>query len=181
MTTSRRLVVRVRTEADLPACAAALMAVHAVDGYPVEGVPDLATAQAWLCPAGLIQAWVAELDGQPVGHALIAAPGPGDAAAVMWLFAHPEDEGRIAVGGRLFVHPDGRGHGAARRLMEVATTDTARRGLRVALDVMAKDTVAIALYDKLGMQRIGATEHDDGHGNLVPALCYITPATPRNP
>lgn len=180
MTIPNRLQVRERTEADLPVCAATLMAVHAVDGYPVEGVPDLATAQAWLCPDGLVQAWVAELDGQVVGHALIGAPGPGDAAATMWLTDHPEDLGRIAVGGRLFVHPDGRGHGAARRLMEIATADTARRGLRVALDVMAKDTVAIALYDKLGLQRIGATEHDDGHSNLVPALCYISPAPPHS-
>ena len=85
------------------------------------------------------------------------------------------------MGGRLFVYPNGRGHGAAHRLMEIATTDTARCGLRVALDVMAKDTLDIVLYDKLNMQRIGATEHNDGHGNLVPALCYITPATPPSP
>ena len=115
-----------------------------------------------------------------LGHALIATPGPGDAAAAMWLAEHPEDQGRIAVGGRLFVHPDGRGHGAARQLMDIATTDTARRGLRIALDVMAKDTVAIALYDKLGMHQISATEHDDGHGTLVPALCYISPAPPQS-
>ena len=178
MTMQRHLVVRERTDADLPPCAIALMAVHAVDGYPVEGVPDQAAAESWLRPAGMIQAWVAELDGQIIGHALTAEPGPDDAAAVMWLTENPDDQGRIAVGGRLFVHPDGRGHGAARRLMDIASVDTARRGMRIALDVMTKDTFAIALYDRLGMQRIGTAEHDDGRGNLVPALCYIGSPAP---
>lgn len=165
------LLVRPRQDADIPACAQALVATHAIDGYPVEGVAD---PEAWLRPEGLIKAWVGELHGQVVGHALITEPGPGDAAAVMWLANHPEE--RLAVGGRLFVHPHGRGHGLGLKLMEAAGKYCAEAGYRVVLDVMEKDQAAIELYERLGLQRIGTTEHPDGHGNLIPAVCYVSPA-----
>ncbi|MBV9315222.1 MAG: GNAT family N-acetyltransferase [Pseudonocardia sp.] len=166
------LLVRERTEADIPCCADALVAVHAVDGYPVEGVAD---PQAWLRPSTIIQAWVAELDGHVVGHVLLTEPTATDAAAVMWLTDHPGEHAQLAVAGRLFVHPEGRGHSLGRRLMQAAFAYAEDTGLRVALDVMEKDQVAIGLYEKLGLLRIGTAQHDDGHGNLIPAICYVTP------
>lgn len=45
-------------------------------------------------------------------------------------------------------------------------------------DVMAKDRRAIRLYDKLGWERIGSTEHADGHGNNIHAYCYVAPRHP---
>ena len=41
---------------------------------------------------------------------------------------------------------------------------------------MAKDTAAIAIYERLGWQRIGSTMHDTGHGTEVPAYLYVSPA-----
>jgi hypothetical protein len=41
---------------------------------------------------------------------------------------------------------------------------------------MTKDTAAIRLYERLGWQRIGTTQHDNGHGQLIPASCYISPS-----
>ena len=41
---------------------------------------------------------------------------------------------------------------------------------------MTKDAAAIRLYERLGWQRIGTTEHDDGHGHAIDAYCYVSPA-----
>ncbi|GLZ48075.1 hypothetical protein Acsp06_42600 [Actinomycetospora sp. NBRC 106375] len=41
---------------------------------------------------------------------------------------------------------------------------------------MTKDTAAIAIYERLGWQRIGSTMHDIGHGAEVPACHYVRPA-----
>jgi hypothetical protein len=39
---------------------------------------------------------------------------------------------------------------------------------------MAKDAAAIGLYERLGWQRIGTTQHDDGHGHGIDAYCYVS-------
>ncbi len=51
-----QVTVRPRTDADLDRCAAILVRVHGVDGYPVEGVAD---PHARLHPDGLVAARVA--------------------------------------------------------------------------------------------------------------------------
>ncbi len=78
--------------------------------------------------------------------------------------------------GRLFVLRTARGHAIGRRLVEAAQTAARADGLRLVLDVMTKDTAAIALYERLGWRRIGTTDHDDGHGTTIPAYCYVSPA-----
>jgi ribosomal protein S18 acetylase RimI-like enzyme len=165
-------IIRPRTPADLPAAAAALIEVHRTDGYPVEGVDD---PQGWLTHPQQLGAWVAELDGEIVGHVAISSPQPDDAAATLW---HDQTEtplDDIAVLGRLFVLPTARGHAFGRRLIETAHAASRDIGRRLVLDVMAKDTAAIALYERLHWSRIGDTEHPDGHGHTVTAHCYVAP------
>jgi len=172
VTDSHTVVVRERTPADIPAAAAALVEVHRTDGYPVEGV---AAPTRWITATDQIRAWVAELDNQIVGHVTISKPQPDDAAAQLWA-AHPDCTGRIAVLGRLFVLPTARGHAIGRRLVEAAQAAAHTDGLRLVLDVMTKDTAAIALYEHLGWRRIGTTDHDDGLGRTIAAYCYVSPA-----
>lgn len=165
-------IVRARTSTDLPAAAAALVAVHQRDGYPVEGVDD---PVAWLLDPHQLCAWVAELDGRIVGHVALNEPGPGDAAAALWTDTPAGRSDRVAVLGRLFVLPDARGHALGERLVQAAASHGTEHGRRLVLDVMAKDTAAARLYERLGWTRIGMTRHDDGHGNAVDALCYVGP------
>ena len=172
MTDSHTVVVRERALADIPAAAAALVEVHRTDGYPVEGVAD---PTRWITATDQIRAWVAELDNQIVGHVAISTPQPEDAAARLWA-AHPDRTGQIAVLGRLFVLPTARGHAIGRRLVEAAQTAAHTDGLRLVLDVMTKDAAAISLYEHLGWNRIGTTNHDDGRGHTIPAYCYFSPA-----
>ena len=51
------------------------------------------------------------------------------------------------------------------------------QGLRLVLDVMAKDTAAMRLYEALGWQRIGVSKHTYGDGQQTDAICYVSPAT----
>ena len=164
--------IRPRTEADLPGAAAALVAVHAVDGYPVEGVD---TPLEWLSPVGVLKAWVAEKEGEIVGHAMLSRP-QGEDAVEMWLKQSGDTADHVAVGARLFIAPEARGEGLGERLLRTAFDYGRAHGLRVVLDVMTKDKAAIRLYERIGMQRIGTARHAYGEGQEIDAVCYVSPA-----
>jgi GNAT superfamily N-acetyltransferase len=164
--------IRRRTPSDLPAAAAALVEVHRTDGYPVEGVDD---PIAWLVNPHQLVAWVAELNSEIVGHVALSEPQPDDAAATLWATSH-NDNDHLAVLGRLFVLSRARGHALGERLIHAATDYGRSHNRRLVLDVMTKDAAAIRLYDRLGWQRIGTTQHDDGHGHAIDAYCYSSPS-----
>lgn len=156
--------IRPRTENDLPACAAALREVHAKDGYPVEGVDD---ALGWLTPPGLSAAWVAELGGEVVGHALVSEPHDEEAVR-LW---KEKSNQSVYVLARLFVTPVARGHHLGKKLTEAAMQWAQERGHRLVLDVMEKDQAAIRLYEDLGWSYLGDIEHKI-NGRTVPARAY---------
>lgn len=164
--------VRDRRPDDLDAAAAALVEAHRADGYPVEGVED---PHAWLNPPGLLHAWVGTVDGEVVGHAL-ATTAHSDVAAVNAWVDQGGDIATIVVGGRLFVAPASRGHQLGTKLARAMTDWAAHHSLDLVGDVIAKDTATIAIYERLGWQRIGSTMHDTGHGTEVPAYLYVSPA-----
>ncbi len=165
------VTVRARRETDIPASAAALVAVHASDGYPVEGVAD---PRAWLMPPGLLESWVAELDGEVVGHVSVSAANHED-AVMMWTDVSGEPRERIAVLARLFVLPGARRRAVGERLTLAATDFARRSGHRLVLDVMAKDQAAIRLYERLGWRHIGTTTHVFDGSAGIPAYCYASP------
>lgn len=162
--------IRPRTDDDLAACAEVLVEVHGVDGYPVEGVAD---PVAWLTPPALLHAWVATLDHHPVGHVALSEPQPGDDAAHLWHEQSGEPLHQLGVLGRLFVSPSARGHAFGRRLVEAVAAECDRISRRPVLDVMAKDSAAIHLYERLGWHRIGSTTHRFGDHQTTDAYCYV--------
>ncbi|MGW6958950.1 N-acetyltransferase family protein [Streptomyces chartreusis] len=166
------VTVRRRTDEDIPEAAAALVKVHTENGYPVEGVED---PEAWLTPPELLAAWVAVRGGRVVGHTALSRPSGEDAVA-MWLEQSQDSEAQLAVGARLFVAPEARHEGLGERLMQAANNYARERGLRVVLDVMAKDTAAIRLYERFGLQRIGTSKHAYGDGQEIEAICFVSPA-----
>lgn len=167
------VTIRPRREADLPELAAALVRVHALDGYPVEGVAD---PEAWLHHPSEVQSWSAVEDETPIGQITLTRAVPTDDAARTWQEHTGGDVERLAIPVRLFVDPDHRGSGAGRLLMEAAVDFARTRGFAIAFDVMIKDRAAIRLYERLGAQRIADLTHQYGDGLGEPAAIYVVPS-----
>ena len=130
--------IRLRTEADVPALLAALKATHEVDRYPV--LPNH-VSQQWLLEGDDGVAWVADLDGDVVGHVAVA----------------DDDRNRAALSvHRLFVAPKARGFGLASALLTTVETYAEVLGDDLYLEVVAHNTDAISLYERRGWQRYGS-------------------------
>jgi GNAT superfamily N-acetyltransferase len=164
------LTIRTRRDEDLPNLAAVLVRVHAKDGYPVEGVAD---PEGWLRHPNELENWTAVEDDQPIGQITLTRAVPEDDAARAWQEHTGVDIDRLAIPVRLFVHPDHRGTGAGRLLMEAALEFARTRGLAIAFDVMLKDRAAIRLYERLGAQHIADLTHHFGDGLTEPAAVYV--------
>lgn len=164
--------IRPRRDEDIPALARVLVEVHEKDGYPVEGVAD---PEAWLDADNLLGAWTAEIDGHRVGHIALTEPGPGDDAARIWSHRTGAPLGTLAVLGRLFVAPTGRGQALGRRLTQTATKAAHDAGRRAVLDVMNKDTAAIHTYESLGWTHFADIEHQHSGGQEESGRAYLSP------
>lgn len=164
------LTIRPRREEDLPSLASTLVRVHAVDGYPVEGVAD---PEAWLRHPHEIQSWTAADDDGPIGQVTLTRAQPEDDAAVAWHKYTGGDIERLAIAARLFVDPDHRGSGAGHLLMETARDFARSHGLAIALDVVLKDRAAIRLYERLGAERISDVIHRYGDGLTAAGVVYV--------
>lgn len=167
--------VRPRVAADLEGCATVLAAVHRQDGYPVNWPAD---PGGWLSPSTLLAAWVAELDGAVAGHAVISRSGSDDLAPALWAAEAGAGPGQTAVVNRLFVAPAARGHRIGARLMAEATRAAHDLGLHPVLDVVATDTAAAALYERLGWRLLATTEQRWSPEQIVSVRSYAAPAVP---
>jgi len=146
-----------------------LAEVHQSDGYPVNW-PD--RPDEWLSHASLLGGWVAELGGRLVGHVSLSLTGEGDLAPGLWSQRNGTSKDLAAVVSRLFVDPQARGHGIGARLIGRAVEEARRRGLHPVLDVVASDTAAAALYDRLGWELMATLEQRWGPSQLVAIHCY---------
>ncbi|MFI8933273.1 GNAT family N-acetyltransferase [Streptomyces sp. NPDC053474] len=161
--------VRQRADRDLDDCARVLAEVHARDGYPVNWP---ASPGAWLTPSSLIASWVAELEGRVAGHIGLSRSGAGDAAPGLWSARAGVSTDATAVVSRLFVAPWARGHGIGALLLARAATEAQDRGLHPVLDVVASDTAATVLYERLGWQLLATVEQEWSPEQRVAVRCY---------
>lgn len=163
--------IRPMVIADVGVLAEALIAVHALDGYPVEGVSD---PRAWLAPSGALGQWTALLDGKPVGHVAVTRPTSTDTAPAMLAERERISLAEVAVLARLFILPSARRQSLASKLVETAEKAASALGLRLTLDVMEKDQKAISLYLRRGWVELGNFRHahDD---TSVPAIAMVAP------
>ena len=157
----RVVAIRRTTPADWSSLAQALVAVHAQDGYPVEGVRD---AESWVSLQDPVGQWTASVDGRPVGH--VALSRAANATEIMRLIRELDDTplDQISIVSRLFVHPDFRGIGLASQLMDEAENLALNVSRLVVLEVLEKDGAARKLYESRGWYEVGKIEHpqDDG-------------------
>ncbi|MFG1810049.1 GNAT family N-acetyltransferase [Streptomyces sp. NPDC049040] len=165
-------IVRAVQDADIAGAAAALVEVHATDGYPVEGVER---PKEWIRSSAVAQAWVAEIDRRIVGHVAVMN-SRGEDAVALWHARSASDEAHVGVLARLFVVREARGRAVGETLVRAAMDYARQRSMRLVLDVMTKDAAAIRLYERMGWLAIGRTTHRYGDGRQIAAVCYVSPA-----
>ncbi|TGB09661.1 GNAT family N-acetyltransferase [Streptomyces palmae] len=158
---------------------AVLAAVQRRDGYPVNW-PE--RPGEWLSGASSLGAWVAELEGRLVGHVGLSRGGEGDLAPGLWSGRNGVRPDATAVLSRLFVDPGARGRGIGALLIGRAVEEARSRGLHPVLDVVASDTAATALYERLGWERLATVEQRWSPRQTVAIHCYALPAVaPHGP
>jgi GNAT superfamily N-acetyltransferase len=161
--------VRRRSPLDLDECVHVLAEVHGRDGYPVNWP---ASPVSWLTQPSLLAARVAELDGRVVGHVGLSRSGAGDAAPALWSSREGVNIERTAVVSRLFVAPTARGHGLGALLMAEVVREAREHDLHPVLDVVASDTSAAALYERLGWDLLATVQQQWSPEQTVAVRCY---------
>ena len=168
----KRLVVRPREPCDLDKLAEIAAEVQYNDGYPGKHLRDL---RAFLVSADAHGAWVAELDGQVVGHvALHRSSLPvvmGRAREA--LGAASDDE--LAVVARLIVDPGMRRVGVGRALLEQAAAAARNLDRHPILDVVTQYDAANALYRAAGWANAGEVEMRFADGTVLLSYVYLAP------
>ncbi|WP_084349494.1 GNAT family N-acetyltransferase [Janibacter limosus] len=164
--------IRPTTPADLNPLADVLVQVHAVDGYPVEGVDD---PRAWVELPDSLGQWTALLGGTPTGHVALTRCTEGDPAVSHYLAQGGSRCAQFAAVSRLFVDKNSRGKSLASRLMDAAESKAREEGLQLILQVMAKDRQAVRMYESRGWRFLGKFDHATPDGGRFPALAYCLP------
>jgi GNAT superfamily N-acetyltransferase len=164
------VLIRPREDRDLAACAELVRDVHAADRYPRYLPEDI---RRFLVQEDAYRAWVADLDGQVVGHVALTPRGLEQSLKVA-SDALNMPPGQLAVVARLFVAPKARGQGAGRQLLDAATAEARARGLQPVLDVDKDLTAAIALYESRGWVRAGSVTVRFRDGSTLDEYVYYS-------
>ena len=96
----------------------------------------------WIDGTDVLAAYVAERDGEIVGHVAVTSVGLDTATELRWreITGHPVTA--LAGVGQLFVRPSFRGQGIGRSLVDAALADIRSRGLVPVLEVVTHESLA---------------------------------------
>ncbi|MGH2447391.1 MAG: GNAT family N-acetyltransferase [Chloroflexota bacterium] len=164
--------VRSRLAADLYDLGRLAEDVYRADGYPTYRPTDL--VQGFLVSSDAIEAWVAEVDGELVGHvALHHSSWEGVMAAAREATGYPNDQ--LAVVARLLVSPQARSRGLGTALLDAATAKAKTLRRLPILDVVTTYAAAVRLYEARGWHRIGTVDFPLPDGRFVAEHVYVSP------
>lgn len=164
------MTIRARIDSDLDALVDLSLAVQANDGYPGKHPRDF---RSFLAAPDALGSWVAEHDGEIVGHvALHASSLPVVMNLASSTLCRSVDE--LGVVARLLVSPTTRRAGLGRALLEHAADDARARGLHPILDVVT-DSAAIALYDACGWSNAGEVTMRFSDDFSLQSYVYVAP------
>lgn len=154
------LVIRPRTDADLPALGAVLVEQQATSGYP-HREPLPMSPEDFVAREGTLATWTALLDDEPVGHiAVLPVLDPAVSRepdlSRLWMAGHGLPAERLAEIGVYFTATRVRGQGIGAALMRTALDQVAALGLAPCLDVIPTGS-AVELYRRTGWREVGST------------------------
>jgi len=179
--------IRPRTEADFPGLQTALLECHAKTGWPLEGLKDANAALEFLLDGqgALEQAFVAEYNGEIVGHIAINKPEPDCPCVARWT-QQVGIKDRIAVVGRLFVNPAKKPKGVVRALRKAVTDWSQEHDTQLIMYVVvwsaARTIAAEVLAASFGwLKYADAVYVSPMDGRVIDAVCYAAPPEDRVP
>jgi GNAT superfamily N-acetyltransferase len=163
--------IRLRVDSDVHKCVRIAEQVHLLDGYPVYVPNDL---EDFVASPDALVAWVAEEDGEILGHVALHAHSSN---AVLALASESlgQSSDRFGVVARLLVAPDARRRGIGRSLLGTAAMECVQRGLRPILDVVTEHAQAISLYEGEGWSRAGQVTVTLGDGKEIQEIVFLGP------
>jgi GNAT superfamily N-acetyltransferase len=131
--------VRPRRSRDLPICTRLMHRAFFEGQFPGTRRDE---PREWIGGPDVLAAYVAERDGEIVGHVAVTRVGLDRATDLRWreITGHPVAD--LAGVGQLFVRPSFRGRGIGRSLVETALTDIRSRGLVPVLEVVTHESLA---------------------------------------
>lgn len=164
------MLVRPRRPEDLPDCVSVIADTHRTSAYPATWPKD---PGGWLSPAGLLDAWVAEVDGRIVGHSVLGEAT--DQTVRLWSERTGLPLSTAGEVKRLCVTSAARGHSIGRLLLATTAKAAVERGLHPVLGVLDNCVDAIALYERLGWTRLASEDFVLGDGRTSVIHVYAAP------
>jgi GNAT superfamily N-acetyltransferase len=147
--------IRPRTPDDIAVLTEVLWEQQPTSRYPVRNPLPIPVEQ-FLHVDDAVAAWVAEVDGRPVGNVCRTLPPSGDPVSeeenLACARAHGCTVDDLAWVSTLFVGLGTRGLGLGRRLHDTVVGDIRRTGHKPCLEVLAVHPAATALYLSSGWQ-----------------------------
>lgn len=164
MTSPAETRVRARVPADLPVLVRVLVEQQPSSGYPLRW-PLPFPVEQFIVRSYEEQAWVAERDGDVVGHVMVGRVEDAQAAAIVTAATGRRELATVSV---LFLAEDARGHGIGKLLLDTAVDWAVQRGRLPVLDVVPTHRGAVGFYRHLGWRDVGRIrpawlpdDHDD--------------------
>lgn len=157
---------------DVENCERLARMVHEVDRYPP--YPPDGDVGKFIRASDALSAWVAEENGEIVGHAALTPRSSGPVMALASQATGRRAEA-LAVVARLLVSPHVRRKGVGRALLTTAAAAAVGLGRWPVLDVARHLTAAIALYQACGWRCAGVVTLKFTDGTALDEYVFIAP------
>ncbi|KAL1412880.1 hypothetical protein Q8F55_000629 [Vanrija albida] len=174
--TKPEIIVRPRKESDLEALADLLARQQPETHYPIEW-PFPVPLREFIVRDTELHAWVAELDGEVVGHVSVTrvTGGIDSTMSPEWTRAHGVDESELRCISVFFTDVSKTGIGLGRRLHDVAAAQALKEGYPV-LDVVARHEGPVRFYANRGWKTVHTMDASwSPPGNPIPVKLMILP------
>lgn len=167
-------LVRRRREKDLTACARLLEVVYYQEHYPVVRPHR---PRDWLTSDDVLAAWVAERNGEILGHVAISRVGRDPVSALRWRETIEHEPSELMGVSRFFVRPKSRRQGVGTALLDAAVEEVRRRGCDPVIEMASESSDGLPFF--VGRHwRLIAMDPMGNSGKQVQLYRYALPRDP---
>jgi GNAT superfamily N-acetyltransferase len=111
--------------------------------------------RAWLTAEEVVEAWVAERQGELLGHVALSEVGADACSAMRWREVTGRPAGDLLAVSRLFVRRRVRGEGLGTALLEMAVAGARARGRLPVVEAIGATAEELDLYARRGWRPVG--------------------------